>query len=55
VFCSLEGANFPAGEFARDPVWGMVHRTEDPHTTMGTFIQGEPGTVLNPPSTERNL
>jgi hypothetical protein len=49
VFCSVEGANFPATEFTTDPRWGLVHRTTHPHTTMGTFLDTEPEPVQNAP------
>ena len=52
VFCSLEGANFPAAEFTTDPHWGQVHHTAQPHTTMGTFLDVEPEPVPNAPYVE---
>lgn len=44
LFCSIEGTDFPIGDFDLDPRWGWVHRTEPgPHTVKGTPVEGGPG------------
>jgi hypothetical protein len=44
LFCSIEGADFPIGDFDLDPRWGWVHRTDSgPHTVKGTPVAGVTG------------
>ncbi len=52
IYCSLEESSFPASQFYEDESWGLVHRTDQPHTTMGTFIGVKGTETPNAPAVE---
>ena len=41
VFCRLEMGVFPKKDFIEVPEWGLVHQTERPHTTLGSYIDDD--------------
>jgi hypothetical protein len=38
-YCTLEGKDFPIGEFFSDPHWGLVHDVVPEHTSTGRYVR----------------